>query len=624
MSRWPSALAALCATIAVVSMAHAEVGLQTRVSTQRPEVGESFTLQLTALSDGDELPSSPSLAPVAGFSINGPSITSQQQVSIAGGRITHRRGITATWTLVPSRVGRAALGPPSVVVGGRRVTGDRVNVEVVPAGQGGRKPGGAFDPFAPFPMPGLPRLPGLPQIDDLEIPELENVPPFPEELRTERALDPYAFLRAVATPTRVVVGEQVTLEIFAYGRYGPFREASTSEPSRPDFLAHTLIENSYGERAHRVPIDGQLWLAQKVREVALFPIRAGTLVIGPMRMGFEGRGYPSAGGKGLQRESEPLQIVVTEPPIAGRPAGYAIGDVGQFSLTASVEPREVVAGDAIGVIATLDGTGNLPSKLKLPTRHGVEWLEPTLVDNIEVRGSSLGGTRKFTYVVHMNEPGRIDLGELTLPFWDPSRGAYRVARAPLGSIDVKPNPKGNPEPKTKETDRLAGLLAPRKELGAPPAAQRHWADSPWYWLLLMLGPAIIVIGTASARGGRKLRERLARARESASTVAARELGEAKRAPDLGAIAGHVERALIAAIESKTGLRARGILREKLPGELEGAGIAPEVASELAALLDACDEIRFTHESDIETGDLVARAESALAALAKRGPTRSAA
>ena len=40
----------------------------------------------------------------------------------------------------------------------------------------------------------------------------------------------------------------------------------------------------------------------------------------------------------------------------------------------------------------------------------------------------------------MNEPGKIDLGEVSLPYYDPKRHAYAIARAKLGEIEVKNNP----------------------------------------------------------------------------------------------------------------------------------------------------------------------------------------
>src|SRR5690606_35710827 len=116
--------------------------------------------------------------------------------------------------------------------------GQVVVVEVVPEGTGGRarRPPGRtpLDPFDPFGMfrrldPfGGPRFGQLPPFDALP----QDVPPVPEELQTSRALDPIAFLVAKAKPTRVVLGQQLSLNIYAYGARGDFQSLGSTEPSR--------------------------------------------------------------------------------------------------------------------------------------------------------------------------------------------------------------------------------------------------------------------------------------------------------------------------------------------------------------------------------------------------------
>ena len=61
-------------------------------------------------------------------------------------------------------------------------------------------------------------------------------PTYPEELRVDKAPDPIAFLRATVTPNPVVVGQQVTLRVFAYGGRGQFSAENPNEPSHADFL----------------------------------------------------------------------------------------------------------------------------------------------------------------------------------------------------------------------------------------------------------------------------------------------------------------------------------------------------------------------------------------------------
>jgi hypothetical protein len=608
--RFSACLAA--AVMVAVSPVRAQPGVQlsTQVSARRVEVGDTFRLQLTALVESEAAsPASPRLGAPSGIDVQGPTVSTQRQVSIAGGRIEQRIGITATWTLRGTRPGTFVLGPASVSIAGKRVSGEQVTVEIVPAGssrpRGRRGRGWPFDPFDPFgpldPFGGFPRGPPLPGfgLDDEPSEEdlIDNLPAYPDELRCDRVTDSTAFLRATIEPSAAVIGQQVTFRVFAYGRRGPFREANTSEASRPDFVSHRILEDSYGQRLYRVPIQNEVWHAVKIREVALFPIRAGQLPIGAMRMGFEGRGYPSRGRhQGLVRYSPALEVTVSEPPATGRPLGYRLGDVGRFKLTASVQPRELAAGEATSVVATLQGSGNFPFALQTPQQHGVEWLQPNVVDQIDFSDSRASGWRKFTYVVRLEQPGRIELGEITLPYWDPWSKAYQVARTGLGMVEVRPG-SGGPQVRAPEpSDPLDTIAAPRVGLGAAVAPPWRPADSPWFWGVLSTGPAL-VLGARGGVGLARAARRRWRARQSAhQTRAARALGQARQsaaAGDVAATASAAERALLISIEGAVGLKARAVLRDELPSRLEGAGLGGPLSEQIVRLLQAFDAVRFT-------------------------------
>jgi len=608
-------LLVLVALVATPSFAHAQgtATLKTQVSSRQVEAGEPFTFTLTAMTDkGSTLPQGPSLPAPPGISIKGPGIAMQQQVTLQGGSFQQRFGISATWTLTAQKPGRYRIGPPSVNIGAQRASGDVIEVQVVPPGSSPRPR--HRDPLDPFGF-GLPQIPGL--LGDEPAPA--DLPPFPEELRVSAPDEPLAFLRAVASPTRVVVGEQVTLKIYAYGGRGPFRETNTSEPSREAFLAHTILENSYAETMHRVPIGEETWHAKKIRELALFPIRTGKLTIGAMRMGFDGRGYPSSGAhKGLVRLSAPLAIEVVEPPLAGRPSGYKSGDVGRFALSVNVEPREIAAGDAISVVAKLEGTGNLPLALRTPQRTGVTWLEPTTVDEIEPRGSRIGGWRKLSYVVRIDTPGEVDLGELSLPYWDPERESYDVTRAALGLVKVRPGsaPK---EPATD--DPLATVLAPRRALGAASAARSPLTDASWFWPSLVLAPLGVVLVGVGRHYGRRLGTRWREKRESHGSQATRALSDARAAlaaGDFGGAASSSEKAVLTAVEGATGLAARAVLKSELGAELGELGLAKELVAEIVELLERCDDLRFTGATSSASAEKIVASAARLVKALGRG------
>jgi BatD DUF11 like domain len=600
------------------AFAQTPYSLQTHVSSREVEVGDGFSLQLSAMVEkGGDMPRSPQLRAPSGLAVHGPSVSTQQQISLSGGQFSQRVGVSATWTIVATRPGRYRIGPASIEIGGQRVSGDIVQVQVVPPGAGHQQPANPFDPFALR----VPQLPGFGlEPDDDDNSGTPDVPPFPDELRVQHPADPIAFLRAVAKPTQAVVGEQITLDIYAYGRRGPFRETNTSEPSREAFLAQTILENSYSEQMYRVPIGSDVWMAKKIRELALFPIHAGVLSIGAMRMGFEGRGYPTSGQHlGLTRMSLPLEIIVTEPPEKGRPTGYKLGDVGRFTLSANVAPREITAGDSISVVAKLEGTGNLPFSLKTPQQRGVSWLDPTTIDQIEPHGTVIGGWRKFTYVVRLDEPGDVDLGELSLPYWDPERDSYDIASAKLGVIKVKPA-SGSAKPEPEQSDGLKDVIVLRKTLGPQASAREHLTDRSWFWLLVALTPLGVALTGQSVTYAGRLRRRLAEKRQSHATTASRALSDARSAADSGELAktaSAAERAVIAAIEGATGLKARAVLRAELRSELEKHGVAADLAERTAELLQQADDARFTGAaSDTAANDLVERASAIVRALGR--------
>ncbi len=615
--------AALLAGAAVLTMAAPAPAQAQRVDTQlsarKVEVGERFVLQATiSTAAGSVSPVNPHLLVPKGISASGPNISTQQQVTISGGQIRQSYGVTATWGLTAARPGTYRVGPASFQVGAARVQGLPATVEVLAAGSGPPRPQGPTfppDPFDVFRGQGFPSFPGF----GLDEPDQNQdvAPPFPDELKVDHARDPLAFLRMRATPLRVVVGEQVTLAVDAYGSRGPFREVSSTEPSHSDFLSFAIISDAHGERQYRVPIEGVNFFAVKVREFALFPLHAGKLGIGPMQMGFDGRGYSSAGQTaGLRRSSEPLEITVVEPPIAGRPPGYKIGDVGRYKLTASVEPRQVTAGDAISVVVKLEGTGNLPHQLNVPEQRGVEWLEPSIVDDVEPQSGVIGGWRKFSYVARLNQAGSLALGEIALPFWDPQRGAYDVARAALGTIEVRDNPalkKRDKEPASAPEF----VLPARKTLGAPSERPRYLGDASWFWLMLGAGP-LAVIGL---RGGTRLfglfRTRWQarqQAHQTRANLALREAQAALERNEAAVAASAVERAVHLAIEAKADLRARGVLRDDLAATLEARGISSDSAKEAVFLLEACDALRFTSSETIPARALVDRASQLVSGL----------
>src|SRR5581483_10698402 len=229
------------------------------------------------------------------------------------------------------------------------------------------------------------------------------------KLSLENAPAPTAFLRATTDKKSAVVGEQVILEIDLYSEAG-LPEPDFNDPheaSTPQFVRRSLmIDDTKPEKLGQATAGGKLWDVKRIRRAALFPLEAGELTISAMSMNMI-----SIRGRGV-RMSDPISIHVEEPPKQGRPSNYALGDVGAYTLTAEVTPREVKRGDVVSVRMELSGKGNVPAAIPLPTRAGIEWMDSEVHEKIgRLDVDHWGGTRALTYVVKMKKEGDIDLGD---------------------------------------------------------------------------------------------------------------------------------------------------------------------------------------------------------------------
>jgi len=628
------AFGAACGLAAVVAAAPAfALDVKTAVSARQVGLGDTFVVQLTATSDGNGNGgvSSSSLPVPAGMSASSPRIGQSMSMSFGMGQATNHVSFTVTWTVKADKLGTFTVGPPSATIGNERAQGSPIQIQVVPAGSAPstrqrQQQRNAFDPFNfmdPFGT-GSPFPPGFnfrSPFDDDQPQEQEREPSYPDELRMDKAPDPVAFLRATVTPDHVVVGQQVTLRVYAYGGRGTFRIVDQNDPKHADFLA--FDKNQETAEAYLVPIGDARYVAAKLHEQALFPLHAGTLRVGGMTLGFGGRGYPaSPNSQGLERQSNWVDVVVTEPPLKDRPAGYRIGDVGEYKLDASVEPRDIAAGESIAVVAKLSGIGYVPFKIQTPEQKGVEWLEPSIQEKLESKNNLVQGHRTFSYVVRLNEAGDVDLGDVTLPYWDPKHQKYAIARATLGTVHVKPNPNLKAiAPADKKIDRLAGALSPRDHLGPFTGTASPLSDRRGFFGWLLLAPFGVVLAGGAVSLSNVLRERLRARGNSLAAQLDASLREAKTATEASAIVAALERAVFLGIEQKMGFKARAVLKTDLARTLTERGLPKARAEALAVILQDCDALRFTGAaSGVEPNELVERTKNTLQAL--RGDTLS--
>lgn len=577
-----------------------QVELTASVDRDTVEVGETVTYIQQVMSHNGPAPSDPRPGPMPGFTLQGVSSAPVHMRMNMNGVLDDVSGLITSWTLHADKVGSFVLGPTQITLGPSRRSSSAVRVRVVERGKGNAARPRNRPPLDPFGGAStLDPFKGLFDFGDDDPRPQPTAPTGDPKLAMDQPRAPVAFLHATIDKTNAVVGEQVTLAVYLYedpyarqGRPGDVHEATADE-----FVKRSLMEDeTRAVGAGTALVGGKLWNVKLIRKNALFPLKTGHLAIEPMSLTL-----PQA-RVGL-RASETLYVDVVEPPIAGRPAGYAVGDVGDMALQASVAPRAIARDGAIGVTVELRGTGNLPAQLTVPVAPGVEWLEPTLRDKLgQAAADRFGGTRTFSYVVRVHKEGAVDLGEVRLPYYDPDKRAYAVARATIGIVNVATGPArdaGIDQPEVV----LAGMPKERRVLeGAH--AESYVTERPIYWAALFGSPLMcaLVLGAQGMVG--RWRERRAAASPTAAHIAKTRRAEAEeacRGSDGKAAIGAIARAIEAEVLAKVGVNLRGAAGETGKTELEDAGVSAAKAESVVALLRRCEDVRFSPDGvGIET------------------------
>lgn len=357
--------------------------------------------------------------------INGPS----QSTSISFVNGSTSSTLTLSWQLQGLAVGQARVHDISVRIGDQTYRLDDQQVEVIenaPPRQRRR----ANDPFERF-FSNDPFFNG------------RRSSPFERrQRRREPREPPEVFLWAEAHPAQPFVGQQVTYTLYLFtqvdvrsvnpDKYPTYEGFWKEDIPQPEQLAPEMV-NRDGKRFGRVV------LLQK----ALFPRRAGRHAIEPVVAQLTAL-VPDSSRFGsllprsqeIERSSNEVVIDVRELPPA--PPGFQ-GAVGRLRLRSTLEPRDLEVGDAATLTLTLDGRGHLQGipTPALPELPGMRVFPPQQRSDENIAGKVVRGSRTWSFVLVPEKPGSWQLPAIEVPYFDPRKESYEIARTEPMDLEVR-------------------------------------------------------------------------------------------------------------------------------------------------------------------------------------------
>lgn len=481
-----------------------------------------------------------------------------------------------TWTLRPLEVGRAGVVDVRILVGDRELELPPRHLEVT------RTP----PPDAsPPPADRRSRLRDL-----LERHGRGGSDDRDDDRDDDGDAGPELFLRAEAVPERPYVGQRVLYTVYLYTRVSVRAMEARSLPAFQGVWARSL--ESDAPEKERVTWEGEPYTRVALLRKELYPMAARNVVLDPVRARFvveridRGRFSfaPVRVPAELERESNPVTLEVRPLPAEGAPgegAGPFTGPVGSLELRARLDPEHpaVDRGATLTVVASGDGYLEALSPPPLVLPEGVEDLEvlgPETAPPPESPGNR--ASRCWRFLLVPRRAGSWELPALELPYFDPSSGEYRTARAEMPELVARERPAGTSDGGGSGTVRSAG--GPESEPWA-----RVRKVLPWAVAVPCLAVLAVVLRRRSGAG---------RCPSGAVDTMDRRLDGALQEGRPRRAAGEIEAAWREFLAEELAV-PDALPPARWPDELRDRGAPREAVSELRDLLEDVHFLRFAPE-----------------------------
>lgn len=305
---------------------------------------------------------------------------------------------TQTFTLSPYKVGTFTIGPAWVQVGSKRIFSNKLKI-VVKAGD-----------------------------------------------KNELSND--VFMRCEPDKKQAVIGEQITLSIRLYARFGVEITPGNQRPLAKSFNGFWYQEGSTVAYGDTVSFNGILYRSMTIYEEYVFPNTVGKLKIPSysylcfIRQNAFPTGDPLVDD--IMGIPVPVEFISTEVPIEvlplpakNKPLNFA-GDVGKFSLSASIDKENVKVSDAVKLTVTITGKGNINfiqlPQLKFPSE--IESYLPVSTDSIAIGNDGVEGEKTFTITLIPKKEGNYTLPGIAFSYYDPDEKDYVTVQTPEFKLNV--------------------------------------------------------------------------------------------------------------------------------------------------------------------------------------------
>jgi len=521
-------------------------------------------------------------------------MTSSQYINGKGSTVS---SITYTYTVIASAKGTFTISPASIVADGKSVTSNALKIRVLPADQASRGSSSSSSKSSRSKSSGT-----KVSAEDLIIVGSVNKTNVYEQEALVLTYKVYTL---------------VDLRGFDNVKLPDFKGFQSQEVELPQTKQFTL-ERYKGKNYHSVVY----------RQFVLFPQQSGKLVINPARFDASiAKAVQTAdpfdaffnGGSNVVEVKKTIvtpQITVNVNSLpAGKPANFC-GGVGEFTLSSSINSKEVKTNDAVTIKVAISGVGNLKligsPKIQFP--KDFEVYDPKVTNKFTLTKGGLSGSKVIEYLVIPRYAGVYKIPSASLTYFDSNSRSYKTLKTQEYDLKVAKGAGNADQVVANFTNKedLKVLGSDIRYIKTNDVTLREKGDflfgSLLYYLLYII-PAclfiafVIIYRNQAIENANVAKVRTKKANKVATKrmkIAGKLLNENKKEEFYD----EVLKALWGYISDKLNIQVSKLTKDNVESELTNYGVNAELTKEFLSVLDQCEFARYAPGDPNEAMDKV--------------------
>ena len=402
--------------------------------------------------------------------IAGPYTSSQSSYQMINGHTSSSSSVTITYTLYAAKNGSFTIGASHALVGGKRLSSRPVKIQV--SGHAQR-------------TNGAPNMHGQNSYDQ------------PHMRSAGSAISGSdLFIKVSASKKRVHEQEPILLTYKVYTQV----DLTQLEGKMPDLKGFHTQEVPLPQQKtfHTETVNGRPYKCVTWSQYVMYPQMTGRLEIpsitfkgivvqqnrnvDPMEAFFNG----GSGYVEVKKDIKAPGITLQVDPLPQRPANFS-GGVGKFNISASLDKKEVKAGEPITLRVVVGGIGNL-KLLKQPVVNfpkDFDKYDAKVTDKTRLTANGVEGNMVYDFLAVPRNQGSYTIPSVELTYYDTGKNAYKTIKTQPFKVEVE---KGDGTAGESEDFASQDKDIHTIKLGK---AEQHKADEMFfgsfgYWISLLM------------------------------------------------------------------------------------------------------------------------------------------